>query len=100
MPYPMQISRACISSTTRFITSTGHGAPAMMPVRNAERSNSGNRGCSSIAMYIVGTPYTLVQCSSPRASSVANGSKLAAGYTIVDPDPMQPRLPIPMPKQW
>ena len=51
-------------------------------------------------MNIVGTPYTAVHRSSASASSVASGSKPAAGYTIVDPDAMQPRLPIPMPKQW
>ena len=28
----------CISLTTRFITSTGHGEPAMMPVRSVEVS--------------------------------------------------------------
>ena len=28
----------CISATTRFITSTGHGEPAMMPVRRDDRS--------------------------------------------------------------
>ena len=56
MPYPMQISLACISLTTRFITSTGHGAPAIIPVRSEVRSNSANRGCSSIAIHIVGTP--------------------------------------------
>jgi hypothetical protein len=27
-----------ISETTRFITSTGHGDPAMIPVRSDERS--------------------------------------------------------------
>jgi hypothetical protein len=28
----------CISLTTRFITSTGHGEPAMIPVRSVVRS--------------------------------------------------------------
>jgi hypothetical protein len=28
----------CISLTTRFITSTGQGDPAMIPVRSADRS--------------------------------------------------------------
>jgi hypothetical protein len=28
----------CIRSITRFITSTGHGEPAMMPVRSEDRS--------------------------------------------------------------
>ena len=47
----------CIFSTTRRITSIGHGDPAMMPVRRLVRSCSANRGWSSMAMNIVGTPY-------------------------------------------
>ena len=46
----------CIRVCTCLITSTGHGEPAMMPVRSDEKSNSPNRGCSSSAMNIVGTP--------------------------------------------
>ena len=42
----------------------------------------------------------LVHRSAAIASSVASGSKLGAGYTIVDPLVTQPRLPTPMPKQW
>ena len=38
------------------MTSTGHGAPPIIPVRRLERSNSPKRGCSSSAMNIVGTP--------------------------------------------
>ena len=45
-----------ICDWTRFITSTGHGEPAMMPVRRLEVSNSAKRGRSSSAMNIVGTP--------------------------------------------
>ena len=100
MPYAMQTSRACISLTARFITSTGHGAPAITPVRSEVRSNSPKRGCSSCAIHIVGTPYTLVHRSSAMASSVARGSKLGAGYTIVAPLVVHPRLPMPIPKQW
>ena len=40
------------------------GAPAMMPVRSEERSNSRNCGCSNSAMNMVGTPYSDVQRSS------------------------------------
>jgi len=46
----------CITVCTFFITSTGHGDPAMMPVRNELKSNSFNRGCSSSPMNMVGTP--------------------------------------------
>ena len=46
----------CIRSITRFMTSTGHGEPAMIPVRSELRSNSAKRGWSSSAMNIVGTP--------------------------------------------
>src|SRR6185503_15967112 len=38
MPYMIVTSDMFISTTTRFITSTGHGAPAMIPVRSDERS--------------------------------------------------------------
>ncbi len=46
----------CMSSTQRFITSTGHGEPAMIPVRREERSKESNSGWFCIAMNIVGTP--------------------------------------------
>jgi hypothetical protein len=38
------------------MTLTGHGEPDMMPVRMFEKSYFEKSGCSSIAMYIVGTP--------------------------------------------
>ena len=38
MPYMIVTSVMCISATTRFMTSTGHGAPAMIPVRSDDRS--------------------------------------------------------------
>ena len=38
MPYMIVTSVMCISDTTRFMTSTGQGAPAMMPVRRMARS--------------------------------------------------------------
>jgi hypothetical protein len=37
MPYPMVTSLMCISSTHCFMTSTGHGEPAIIPVRSDER---------------------------------------------------------------
>lgn len=46
----------CISATTRFITSSGQGEPAMMPVRREERSKVAKSGWSSSAMNMVGTP--------------------------------------------
>ena len=55
-PYMIVISGQCISCTTRFMTSIGHGAPAMTPVRNELKSNVRNSGCSSSPMNIVGTP--------------------------------------------
>jgi hypothetical protein len=45
-----------ISSTQRFITSIGHGEPAMMPVRSELRSKRLNSGWPSWAMNMVGTP--------------------------------------------
>ena len=46
----------CISPMTRRMTSTGHGAPAMIPVRSEVRSTSAKAGSASMAMNIVGTP--------------------------------------------
>ena len=46
----------CISATTRFITSTGQGEPAMMPVRSEDRSYVAKSGRFSSAMNMVGTP--------------------------------------------
>ena len=56
MPYAMVTSAMCISATTRFITSTGHGEPAMMPVRRVDRSYVGKSASASSAMNMVGTP--------------------------------------------
>ena len=53
----------CISATTRFITSTGQGEPAMMPVRREDRSYVAKSGRFSSAMNMVGTPYSEVQRS-------------------------------------
>ncbi len=56
IPNAMLISSIPISELTRFITSTGHGDPAMIPVRSDSRSNSAKRSWASSAMNIVGTP--------------------------------------------
>ncbi len=56
MPYAIVTSRMCIRWITCFITSTGHGAPPMTPVRSEERSNRSNSAWPSSAMNIVGTP--------------------------------------------
>jgi hypothetical protein len=96
----MLTSAMCISSMTRFMTSTGHGEPAMMPVRSDERSKPPNAGCSSIAMNIVGTPYSDVHRSWATASSVASASKAGPGITMQAPWLVAPRLPMTMPKQW
>ena len=52
----MMISDRCISELQRFMTSIGHGLPAIMPVRSEDRSNRPNSGWSIWAMNIVGTP--------------------------------------------
>ena len=96
----MQTSAMCMSSMQRFITSTGQIDPAMQPVRRLERSWSANVGWCCIAMNIVGTPYTAVQCSAAIARNVISGSKPGAGITIVEPWVVQPRLAMTMPKQW
>jgi hypothetical protein len=41
---------------TRRMTSTGHGAPAMMPVRSDSRQKLSNTAWFSWAMNMVGTP--------------------------------------------
>ena len=38
IPYAMATSLMCIALLTCFITSTGHGDPAMIPVRRLDRS--------------------------------------------------------------
>ena len=95
----MVISRRCIRSTARLITSMGQGDPAMIPVRNELRSNRPNSGWSSSAMNIVGTPCSPVHRSSATVSSTASGSKPSPGYTIVAPCVVQARLPSTIPKQ-
>ena len=100
IPYEMATSARCISLMHRFITSTGHGEPAMIPVRSEVRSYDGKDAWSSCAMNIVGTPYTDVHRSSWIASSVATGSKAAAGMTMQAPCDVAPRFAITIPKQW
>ncbi len=90
----------CISATTRFITSTGQGDPAMMPVRSEERSYEAKSGRFSSAMNIVGTPYSEVQRSCWTAARTAAGSNAGAGITMQAPCEVMPRLPMTMPKQW
>jgi len=89
----------CIASTTFRITSTGQGAPAMIPVRRLLRSKRANSGCSSMPMNIVGTPCRAVHRSACTASSVARGSKPSEGLTMHEPWVTQARLPSTMPKQ-
>jgi len=56
IPNAIPISSTPMSAETRFMTSIGHGDPAMIPVRSELRSNSAKRSCPSSAMNIVGTP--------------------------------------------
>ncbi len=81
------------------MTSTGHGAPAITPVRKLRRSKPSNAGSSSIAMNIVGTPYTLVQRSASIASRHECASNDSAGRTTVAPWARHARLPSTIPKQ-
>ena len=89
-------------SITARMVSTGHGEPAMIPVRSELRSQrSGSRSSSSSsAMNIVGTPYSVVQRSSLTASRTATGSNASAGSTTLAPCEIAARLPITIPKQW
>ena len=90
----------CISATTRFITSTGQGEPAMMPVRSVERSYVAKSGRFSSAMNMVGTPYSEVHRSCCTAVRLARASKDGAGMTMQAPCEVMARLAITMPKQW
>ena len=62
-PYGIVISVICIRLTTCSMTFTGQGEPDMIPVRSEEKSYLEKSGCSSMAMYMVGTPYVAVQRS-------------------------------------
>src|SRR5881296_3796713 len=77
MPQAMVISGQCISVTTRFITSTGHGAPAIMPVRRDDKSNWLNCGWSSSAMNMVGTPCNAVQRGQDHRCAVRHAGEVA-----------------------
>ena len=90
----------CISVTTRFITSTGHGDPAMIPVRSDVRSYVAKSGSASSAMNIVGTPYSEVHRSCCTARKVSAGSNPGAGITMHPPCVVTARLPRTIPKQW
>ena len=96
----MPTSAMCMSAMQRSMTGTGHGEPAMMPVRSDDRSYDPKSRSPCIAMNIVGTPYRPVQRSSCTARRVAAGSNAGAGTTMQAPCEVQPRLPITMPKQW
>ena len=98
-PNAIEICSIPICELTLFITSTGHGAPAMIPVRSELRSCSEKPGSPSSAMNIVGTPYRLVHRSCAHARSVAPGSNVSAGYTMHAPLQVHARLPTTIPKQ-
>ncbi len=82
------------------ITSAGQGAPAIIPVRRLERSNSAKSRCASMSMNIVGTPSTLVQRSRSIVRRVDVASNVRAGSTIAAPWVTHASVPITMPKQW
>jgi hypothetical protein len=69
-----------IFDCTRFITSIGHGEPAMMPVRRLFRSNSAKRGWSSWAIEH-GRHAVERRAALPptTACKVASGSNASAG---------------------
>ncbi|MNY38613.1 hypothetical protein D3C86_1732510 [compost metagenome] len=51
----------------------------MIPVRRLDRSNSKRCGWSSMAMNMVGTPYSAVARSLATVSRVSSGSKASFG---------------------
>ena len=78
-PYTIVISVMFIFSTTWFITASGHGEPAMIPVLMYEKSVFSKSGCSSIAMNIVGTPWNAVMRSAFMHASALFGEKYGSG---------------------
>jgi len=81
----MTSSRMCISVRTRFISSTGQGAPDIMPVRSEVRLKVGKSGRASSATNMAGTPYTEVQRSLWMAWRVARASNVQFGKTTAAP---------------
>jgi hypothetical protein len=100
MPHAIVTSSMCMRERTCDMTSTGHGAPAMTPVRRVDRSKRSNPACSSMAMNIVGTPYSEVHRSASTASSTASGSNDSLGRTTQAPWVTDARLPITIPNVW
>ncbi len=89
-----------IRERTCFMTSTGQGAPPIIPVLRLERSKRAKSGWPSSAMNIVGTPYSAVQRSVSTVSSTAAGSKASPGTTTQAPWVAQARLPSTIPNVW
>ena len=78
---------------------TGQALPLMMPVLSEWKSNFEKSGWSSIAMYIVGTPYTAVHFSRSMDIITWMGSNFSRN-TIVEPWFTQLITPSTHPKQW
>jgi hypothetical protein len=95
----MVISSAPMSLTTCFITSSGQGLPAMIPVRRLDVSYFSYSGCSSSAMNIVGTPKSAVHRSSWTACNTFSASNCSTG-TIVPSWVTVFSVPKTHPKQW
>ena len=90
----------CMSSTQRFITSTGQIEPAM--IAGAER---GEVVVGEVGVALHGDEHRrdAVHRRAPLLGDRLQrdpGSKPGAGITMVAPWVVQPRLPITMPKQW
>ena len=90
----------CIRSTHCFITSTGHGEPAMTPVRSVRQVELVEVGVAEL-----GDEHRRHAVERGAALGLDRlehgaGSNASAGMTIVAPWVVQPRLPITMPKQW
>jgi hypothetical protein len=84
-----------LAAITRFMTSIGHGAPAMMPVRR----RTGRSG--EARMVELGDEHRGHAVAAPvqrflrHGSSVASGSKPSPGKTMVAPWVTQPGCPSP-----
>ncbi len=98
-PNTIVMSDIFILSTTSFITGTGQGEQAIIPVRMWLKSVVAKSACSSKAINIVGTPCIAVIFSLFIALSDTDGWKYSIG-TMVVPCEIEAVIARTMPKQW
>ena len=90
----------CISVITRLITSTGHGAPAIIPVRRLVRSKSLEFRCRQLRDEHGG--HAIKRCGAFRLYRLQRGACIegAEGSISAAPLASAAMVPITHPKQW